>query len=141
MFNQPTQPTAEEVYQWLIASDAGKTRFYNIGTLTALLICGDLIEAGLVPMPSPREFGELIYKVGKGAKDGMAKIGLVKKGADREEICKAFVSLDLALQRELTEEEKEAMGYNIIMLEHTLCKVKRLTSRGVSMHSLLSEIN
>jgi len=141
MFNRPTPPTAEEVYRWLIASDAGETRFRNIGSLTALLICGDLIEAGVVPTPSPREFGELIFKVGKGAKDGMAKFGLVKKGADGEEICEAFVSLDLALQRELTEEEKEAMGYNIIMLEHTLCKIKRLTSRGVSMRSILLDIN
>jgi len=141
MFNQPTKPTAEEVYRWLIALDAGRTRFHNIGPLTALLICGDLIEAGLVALPSPREFGELIFKVGKGAKDGMAKFGLVKNGADGEEICEAFVSLDLALQRELTEDEKEAMGYNIIMLEHTLCKIKRLTSRGVSIPLILSEIN
>jgi len=141
MFNQPTKPTAEEVYNWLTASDAGKTRFRNIGSLTALLICGDLVEAGVVPLPSPREFGELIFKVGKGAKDGMAMFGLVKNDANKEEICEAFISLDLALQHELTEEEKEAMGYNIIMLEHTLCKIKRLTSRGVSMHSILLDIN
>ena len=28
-------------------------------------------------------------------------------------------------QFELREEEKEAMGYNIIMPEHTPCKIKR----------------
>jgi len=92
-------------------------------------------------MPSLREFGELIFKVGKGAKDGMAMFGFVEKDANMEEICEAFISLDLALRHELTKDEKEAMGYNIIMLEHTLCKIKRLTSRGVSIHSIRSEIN
>ena len=107
------------------------TRFRNIGALSAILICGDLIEAGVVAMPSTMEFGELIHKVGKGAKDGMVMFNLVKKNTDKEEICKAFSSLDLALQCELTEVEKEAMGYNIVMLEHTLCKIKHLTSRGI----------
>jgi len=141
MFNQPTKPTTEEVYNWLTASDTGKTWFHNIGSLTALLICGDLVEASIVPLPSPREFGKLIFKVGKGAKDGMAMFSLVKNNTNKEEICKAFISLDLMLQHKLMEEEKEAMGYNIIMLEHTLCKIKRLMSRGVSMHLILLDIN
>ena len=141
IFNQPTQPTVEEVYTWLTASDLGVTRFRNIGALSALLICGDLIEAGVVAMPSAMEFGELIYKVGKGAKDGMVMFDLVKKNADKEEICKAFISLDLALQRELTDIEKEAMGYNIIMLEHTLCKIKRLMSRGIPKDTIFSDIS
>jgi hypothetical protein len=139
-FDQATKPTAQKVYNWLTSvDDHGLSRFRNIGSLSALLICGDLIEAGLVLMPSSMEFGELIFKVGKGAKDGMTLIGLVKSSANREELCKAFESLDLALQRELTEEEKEVMGYNIIMLEHTLCKIKRLT-KGFSIGLLRSEI-
>ena len=141
IFNQSTKPTVDEVYLWLTASDLGVTRFRNIGALSALLICGDLIEAGVVAMPSARKFGELIYKVGKGAKEGMVKFELVKNNAEKEEICEAFISLDLALQRELTEVEKETMGYNIIMLEHTLCKIKRLTSRGVSISTILSDIS
>ena len=92
-------------------------------------------------MPSSREYGELIFKVGKGAKDGMTMIGLVKNSANPEELCDAFESLDLALQHELTEEEKKAMGYNVVMLEHTLCKIKRLKSRGFSFPFLLSEIS
>jgi hypothetical protein len=27
---------------------------------------------------------------------------------------------------ELTKEEKEAMGYNVVMLEHALCKINRI---------------
>ena len=139
VFNQTTKPTVKQVYNWLTSTDQGLSRFRNIGSLSALLICGDLVEAGLVLMPSSREFGELVFKVGKGAKDGMTKIGLVKEGSNREDLCKALESLDLVLQRELTEDEKNVMGYNIIMLEHTLCKIKRLLN-GISISLLQSEI-
>jgi hypothetical protein len=140
LFEQTTtKPTAKEVYYWLTSLDKGVSKFRNIGSLSALLICGDLIEAGLVLMPSSRELGELIFKVGKGARDGMIAIGLVKIGANRVELCKAFESLDLALKSKLTEEEKKIMGYSIIMLEHTLCKIKRLM-KGNSLALLVSEI-
>lgn len=56
----------------------------------------------------------------------MEACGLVGKGSTKDEFCAAFESLDQALQLELTEEEKEAMDYNVIMLEHTLCKIKRI---------------
>jgi hypothetical protein len=140
-FDGSTKPTAKQAYSWLTATDKGVSRFFNIGSLSALLICGDLIEAGLVLTPSSREFSELINKVGKGAKDGMVTVGLVKDSSNSEELCEAFESLDLALQHKLTEEEKEGMGYNVVMLEHTLCKIKRLTSRGISLQLLLSEIS
>jgi len=141
-FDKSTPPTFELAYYYLISTkEDGKTLFRNIGSLSALLICGDLVEAGLVPMPSPEELGELIFKVGKGAKEGMSLIGLVKDEVNREELCKAFASLDLALKQELTEDEKEAMGYNVIMLEHTLCKIKRLQKRGISLPLVLSKIN
>ena len=140
-FDQTTLPTTQQTYYWLISKEDGKSLFHNIGSLTALLICGDLIEAGLVPMPSPEELGKLIFNLGKGAREGMIMIGLVKYKVNREELCKAFKSLDLTLQQELTRDEKEAMGYNVIMLEHTLCKIKCLIMRGISLLLLLSEIN
>jgi hypothetical protein len=125
--------TVGQVYPWLTSSiksddDTKKTTtlFPNIGKLTALLICGDLVEAGILSMPSTRDWAESINKMGKGSKAGMEKCGLVKSNCSGEEFCTAFASLDKALQTELSEEEKKAMGYNIIMLEHTLCKIKRI---------------
>ena len=141
VFNQSTKPNVRQVYRWLTSTtEEGKSKFRNIGSLSALLICGDLVEAGLVLTPSSRELGDLIFKVGKGAKDGMTLVGLVKNSAKGEELCEALESLDLALLKALSEEEKEAMGYNIIMLEHTLCKIKRLM-KGISLPLLRSEIN
>ena len=140
LFNQTTKPTAEEVYSWLVSKTLGKSLFRNIGPLSSLLICGDLIETGLVLMPSAREYGELIFKVGKGSCEGMMVTGLAKNGAKKEELCEAFVALDLALRQELSEKEKETMGYNIVMLEHSLCKIKR-SMKGFSLSSFHSEIN
>jgi len=37
-------------------------------------------------------------------------------------------------------EEKKAMGYNVVMLEHTLCKMKRLTTHKVSLDDIFTEI-
>jgi hypothetical protein len=132
LFNKPEKPTVTQVFKWLTSrpmDDRTKkltTLFKNIGNLTALLICGDIVEAGILPVPSASEWAKCIHKTGKGAKAGMEACGLVGKGGTKDEFCAAFESLDQALQLELTEEEKEAMDYNVIMLEHALCKIKRI---------------
>ena len=69
-------------------------------------------------MPSSLELGQLIYKVGKGAKVGMVMLGLVKKEVKEEVFC-TFSMLDSHIEKALEVEEKEAMGYNVVMLEHT----------------------
>ena len=61
-------------------------------------------------MPSARDFGELIFKMGKEAKDGMITMGLVKDRASQEELCQSFESLDLVLQQELMKEKKKQWG-------------------------------
>ena len=137
IFNKQTSPTVEEVYNWLVARENNTSKFFNIGSLTALLICGDLIEAGILPMPSSLELGQLIYKVGKGAKAGMVMLGLVKEEVKEEVFCNTFSMLDSHIENALEVEEKEAMGYNVVMLEHTLCKMKRLTSHKVPLEDFL----
>ena len=132
IFNKPEKPTVTKVFRWLTSSRTGAktnsstTLFPNIGSLAALLICGDLIEAGILSMPSTHEWAKSINKMGKGSRDGMMMCGLVKEDCSDEEFCVAFSSLDEALQTELREDEKKAMDYNIIMLEHALCKIKRI---------------
>ena len=132
-FNSTT-PSITEVHKWL------KSTFRNIGKLSALLICGDLIEAGILPMPTSNEWGGLIFTLNMGAKGAMEVLNLTRKQASREEVTEAFTSLDSALQQELEEEEKATMNYNVIMLEHTLCKIKRLTGRGIELKDILKEI-
>ena len=134
MFNKPEKPTVIQVFRWLTSRHMNNqtkkltTVFSNIGELTALLICGDLVEAGVLSMPSALKWAESIWKMGKGSKAGMEMCGLVGKGCSQDDFCFAFESLDKALQMELGEDEKEAMGYNIVMLEHALCKINRIRS-------------
>jgi hypothetical protein len=141
-FNEPTKPSISEVHKWLTSSVIGEntTLFRNIGNLTALLICGDLIEAGILEMPTALEWGGLIYSLRMGAKDGMNLLGLTSQKSSKSEVSQAFASLDAALQCELEEEEKATMNYNVIMLEHALCKIKRLTSRGVALKEIYAQI-
>jgi hypothetical protein len=134
-FGGQTEPSITEVHKWLTKRDdtENTTLFRNIGELTALLICGDLIEAGILQMPTAQEWGRLIHSLRMGARSGMSMLGLTSDKASKSEVSEAFVSLDKALQQELKEEEKSAMNYNVVMLEHTLCKIKRLTSRGIAL--------
>jgi hypothetical protein len=131
-FTNPEKLTITQVFSWLTSYEKDDTTkksttvFSNIGNLTALLICGDLVEAGILPMPSTGEWAESIAKTGMGSKAGMEMCGLVEKDCGKVKFCAAFTSLDQALQTELREDEKEAMGYNIVMLEHALCKIKRI---------------
>jgi len=133
-FNKPTKPSITEVHKWLISS------FCNIGGLSALLICGDLIEASILPMPTAHEWGGLIYTLKMGANGTMEMLSLISKKASRVEVAEVFTSLDQVLQKGLQEEEKVAMKYNVIMLEHMLCKIKRLTTQGITMKEILQEI-
>ena len=139
-FNKSTKPSITEVHKWLTKSvtvnGANTTLFNNIGGLSALLICGDLIEVGILQLPTPQEWGGLIHSLKMGARSAMQILGLTSEKASKVEVSTAFASLDFALQQELEDEEKAAMNYNVVMLEHTLCKIKRLTSRGIPLEEI-----
>jgi hypothetical protein len=93
-FNQQRTPTVKEVYAWLLTSEMvidqttqkkKKTSvFWNSRSLTALLICGDLVEANILPMPTANQWGKLIVEVGKGAQAGMEMFGFVQKDCSVE---------------------------------------------------------
>jgi hypothetical protein len=144
-FQKPNKPTVLKVHRWLTSrvnnqtSQTSSTLFSNIGTLSALLICSDLVEVGTIAMPSAKEWANLVHKLGMGSKSGMEMCKFIEKDSSRDDFSSAFASLDQALQMELREEEKETMGYNIIMLEHALCKIQRISKR-VSENVFISEV-
>jgi hypothetical protein len=51
--------------------------FYNIGALSALLIVGDLAQAGITDFPSLKEMAALIKDVDRGAMRGLESLGLL----------------------------------------------------------------
>ena len=116
-----TEPSPRELYDWLTVEG----RFPNIGDLTALLIVGDLIEAGVIGVSSPDEWGLLVVAVNKGAKKGLTELGLINTNSPTRTIVQEFKALNNFLLQKLTQEQKDIMHYNIVMLEHGLCKHPR----------------
>lgn len=116
-----TNPSPQELYDWLTVAG----RFPNIGDLTALLIVGDLIEAGVIRVSSPEEWGLLVVAVDKGAKKGLKELKLINANAPNRTIVQEFKALNHFLLAKLTQEQKEIMHYNVVMLEHGLCKHPR----------------
>ena len=116
-----TEPSPRELYDWLTVEG----RFPNIGDLTALLIVGDLIEAGVIGVSSPDEWGLLVVAVNKGAKKGLTELGLINTNSPTCTIVQEFKALNNFLLQKLTQEQKDIMHYNIVMLEHGLCKHPR----------------
>ena len=110
-FNETEQvmPTMESGYNFLMSKNDGISKFYNIGPLTALLICGDLVEVGVIPMPSSYDLSQLIYKIGRGAKDGMIVLGLVNGDVTCEDFSYVFSSLDTFITSSLDSEVKKVL--------------------------------
>lgn len=129
-----TKPGAKEMYKFLLQSKSrkeGSTKvFTNIGPLAALLICGDLIETGVLKMPDVDVWAELIYHVKKGGITGLQRLALLNDTYTEEEAVQAFSKLHNFIGQNLTEEEHLIMGYDIIMLEHALCKFSRVTRKA-----------
>ena len=69
--NRPIKPSIGDVFNWLKGRTNGVNLFPNIGALSAMLICGDLVEAGILPMPPVKEWATLIHGMKKGAMSGM----------------------------------------------------------------------
>lgn len=75
--------------------------FQGIGPLTTLLICGDCLLAGLVPMSSAQQMGALVGMVAKGALTGLNCLGLTNGSSSQKDIENAFVELHNYLDRSL----------------------------------------
>jgi hypothetical protein len=118
--------SVKEVYDFLNQKIDSQKIFVNIGPLAALLVCGDLIEAGVIAMPTIEDWANLIYDVGKGATKGLQRLGLVGETFTRPDVINAFKKLDNFLDQNISSDDRDLMGYNIVMLEHSLCKFTRV---------------
>jgi hypothetical protein len=98
--------------------------------LTALLICGDLVEAGVLEMPSVKAWAGLIFRVGKGAAEGLIRLNMLTEKYTEAELYQAFNGLNTFVEANISDADHMMMGYNIIMLEHGLCKFSRVTKRS-----------
>ncbi|KAF8575408.1 hypothetical protein K439DRAFT_1370012, partial [Ramaria rubella] len=100
--------------------------FPQIGDLTGYLVAVDLCYTGLVQWPTACELGELIYDIGRGSYSEMVVQGLINGESDRMDCGWAFRDFNDKVSAALTSKELEKMNFDIFMMEHALCKRKRL---------------
>ncbi|KAH6907178.1 hypothetical protein BKA70DRAFT_1223557 [Coprinopsis sp. MPI-PUGE-AT-0042] len=99
--------------------------FPTVGALTGYLLAADYAISGIVEMPSFEDMGGVIFDLKKGGVTGLRLLGC--DCSSREKTISAFVELDAAVREELGEDSLIAMDYNPFVLEHMLCKFKRLS--------------
>ncbi|KAF8587086.1 hypothetical protein K439DRAFT_1614642 [Ramaria rubella] len=102
------------MYEYLTSSHEGQ-----IGDLTGYLMVVDLCYAGLVQRPTA-------LKLGWGSYSEMVIQGLIDSENDRPDCGRAFRDFDENVKSALTETELGIIKYDVFMLEHALCKKKRL---------------
>jgi hypothetical protein len=112
-------PSLEKIYKYLLS-------FHNIGKLSALLLIGDFIESRVIEMPSAKCWGEFVGMVGMGALKGLQNLGLLKSKASSTDVQIAFTGLHDYIIDTISQDDLELMGYNVVMLEHGLCKLNRV---------------
>jgi hypothetical protein len=110
------------------SSSKKQSIFPQLGGLAGMLLAGDYAEAGLVPMPTITEMADICYKINKGAKAGLTCMQLLKVDETSEECQTAFKNIYKHVDEGFTDEEKEIMGFNVIMMEHALCKYSQAFS-------------
>ena len=100
------------------------------GPLTAFLLAGDLSYTNQVATPTPMEVGHAIAKLGLGSLAGLIALKQIPvKGWSPTQIAEAFVDVFKMLDDNLDKEEKNIMGFDVLMVEHLLCKYQRLMKR------------
>ena len=127
------QKSFTECVEWFRdTKDSEGNSFRQIGPLIRLLVAGDLAYAGIVEKPSVEEMGSLISVVSKGAVSGLNLLGLLPDKKTKHskypptQVVNAFKLLFDRLKEALDPVEWSDMGLDTIVLEHSLCKLKRM---------------
>jgi hypothetical protein len=101
--------------------------FPSVGKLTGYLMASDYAIAGVVDMPTLEELGAIVFDIGKGAMTGLRLLEL--QCETKEETIQAIAHVDKLVRDHFYNEELEKMDYNPFVLEHMLCKFRRLTTK------------
>ena len=99
-----------------------------LGDLQAYLLTADLTYANQVASPDAQTVGEIVSKLrGKGAWRGLHQAGqLTTPFPNEDEVVAAFIRVYSFVEEHLTQEERDLIQFDPIIIEHTLCKYQRL---------------
>ncbi|KAJ7776599.1 hypothetical protein DFH07DRAFT_766793 [Mycena maculata] len=130
-FKNRAQVPFMECWSWL---KDGK-QFPVLGPLAGYLLTADLSYTGAVTPPTLDEMITIVWELNKGAVAGLEELHLIplrtesegghKAKADKVAVGRALRLLYRRLQRELSKEMKQSVAFDVIVLEHALCKFSR----------------
>jgi hypothetical protein len=100
--------------------------FPEFGKLTCFLLAADLYYAGVFQCPTLNEMASSIWVLNAGARSGLVKLGVAQTAGTRDEFLAVFEEFYGAVDTVLTSQEKLETGWGVFVLEHGLCKGKRL---------------
>ena len=103
------------------------TDFPNIGPLIGYLIASDYAIAGIAKIPTAKDMGGIIHDIGKGGLAGLMTLGF--KCESREATAAAFEVLYTEMLKRIPYRRRQEMDFNVFVLEHMLCKFKRLSTK------------
>lgn len=120
---------AVDFFHFLYGGPKRVLNVHGLGRLGAYLLTADYVYAGLVDMPSVSDMAYFINTIKGGALAGLQSVGLLPSDRfdeSHQSVLAALRSLNHYVLQSFTDEELDLMGYDIIMLEHALCKFRRL---------------
>lgn len=120
------RPSFEQLWKHIVEKRAenGGMMYPTMGPLVGYLTCVDLVYAGVLTPPSLDVMGDAVAKLGKGGRDGLIRLKLIKVGAGRSEISSAFKDLYNYLEHHFP--KSSSLHLDMFIVEHGLCKYKRL---------------
>jgi len=131
------QVNFRKFYHWLAKdmldkSSKGQKTFLQFGPLIAYLLTADYSYTGIVSSPSLDDMANAIACINAGGIKGLEALGILpdtcsmKLDARIATIKPTFEMFYDFLDKALTAEQKGIIGFDYIMVEHTLCKIARL---------------
>ncbi|KAJ7144541.1 hypothetical protein C8R44DRAFT_865450 [Mycena epipterygia] len=131
-----------ECWDWLRGDTDVQTekRFPVLGPLAGYLLTADLSYVGVVIPPTLDDIATVIWDMNKGAVAGLEALHLItvrpksaggtRKRADKGEVKNAVKLLFKLLQQRLPKEMQRAVRFDLIVLEHSLCKFSRCLAKN-----------
>jgi hypothetical protein len=115
-----------------------KQAAFGFGPLTTLQIVMDYVECGMTQPLTPEQMGWFIWEVRLGGLKGLLTLGYKIKSKDQ--VGTALASLSSALEKVLSETERRDMGFGLILIEHSMCKLGRLTKAFTDWHKTATRL-
>ena len=132
-------PTFKEVYNYLLSTEkidnSISKKFKEIGNLTAILICFDLVYGHVLPMPSIEELASCIIDLSKGGLHGLQRLKVlpnsffIKNSLSKNDIVyEQTKDIIVSLYHKVTNllgDQQEVLMPDVIHFEHLLCKISK----------------